>query len=38
VLRNLKSRLNQFDQQGVRKHLERYGRPAARRALQEAHA
>ena len=38
VLRNLKSRLNQFDQAGVRKHLERYGRPAARRALQEAHA
>ncbi len=38
VLRNLKSRLNRFDQAGVRKHLERYGRPAARRALQEAHA
>ena len=38
VLRNLKSRLNQFDQAGVKKQLERYGRPAARRALQEAHA
>ena len=38
VLRNLKSRLNQFDQADLRKHLDRYGRPAARRALQEAHA
>jgi hypothetical protein len=38
VLRNLESRLNQFDQASVRKHLERYGRPAARRALKEAHA
>ena len=38
VLRNLKSRSNQFDQAGVRKQLERYGRPAARRALQEVHA
>ncbi len=38
VLRNLKSQLNQFDQAGVRKQLERYGRPAARRALQDARA
>jgi len=36
VLRNLKFRLNQFDRAGVRKHLERYGRPVARRALNEA--
>lgn len=38
VLRNLKSRLSQFDQASLRKHLERYGRPGARRALQEAYA
>jgi len=38
VLRNLKSGLSQFDPAAVRKHLERYGRPAARRALQQAHA
>ena len=38
VLRNLKSRLDQFDQARVSKNLERYGRPAARRVLQEAHA
>ena len=38
VLRNLRSRLNEFDQARVRKNLERYGRPAARRALQQAHA
>ena len=36
VLRNLTSRLHEFDQARVRKHLERYGRPGARRALQEA--
>lgn len=38
VLRNLKSCLNQFDRAGVSKHQERYGRPVARRALQEARA
>ena len=37
VLRNLKSRLHDFDRERVRKQLERYGRPAARRALQEAY-
>jgi hypothetical protein len=35
VLQNLKYRLSQFDRAGVMKHLERYGRPAARKALQE---
>lgn len=38
VLRNLKSRLKEFDQETLRKNLERYGRPAARRALRESYA
>jgi len=38
VLRNLKSRWNEFDQEGVRECLARYGRPGARTALREAHA
>ncbi len=38
VLRNLKSRLNEFDPESLRKHLERYGRPAARRALEQLRA
>ena len=38
VLRNLKSRLHQFDRDSVQKLLERYGRPAARNALHKAYA
>ena len=38
VLQNLKSRLSEFDQAGLRENMARYGRPAARMALQEAHA
>ncbi len=38
VLRNLTSRLNEFDQETLRKNLERYGRPVARRTLQDAYA
>jgi hypothetical protein len=38
VLRNLKFRLSDFDRASLEKQLERYGRPAARRALQEASA
>ena len=38
VLQNLKSRLNDFDQQKVRKYLNRYGRPAARTTFDQTHA
>ena len=38
VLRNLKSRLHQFDKDSAQKLLERYGRPAARNVLQKAYA
>jgi hypothetical protein len=38
VLRNLRSSLNQFDPERVRKCLARYGRPAARTALEGAYA
>ena len=38
VLRNLKSRLDEFDRESVQKQLKRYGRSAARNALQEAYA
>lgn len=37
VLQNLKSRLNEYDQEKLSKYLERYGRPSARAALQETH-
>ncbi|MDE2038844.1 MAG: hypothetical protein KGO96_11825 [Elusimicrobia bacterium] len=36
VLKNLRSRLNSFDQDKLRKNLERYGRPAAREILKRA--
>ena len=38
VLRNLKSSLSEFDRDKVLDCLERYGNPAARRALREAYA
>ena len=38
VLRNLTSRLNEFDQETLRKNIERYGRPVARKTLQNAYA
>jgi len=38
VRRNLKSRLREFNLPAVRDLLARYGRPAARAALQEANA
>lgn len=38
VLRTLRSRADEFDAAGVNTHLERYGRPAAIRALAEARA
>jgi len=38
VLRNLKSRLHEFDQETLRECLARYGRPATRMVLEEVHA
>ncbi|HAH04953.1 MAG TPA: hypothetical protein DCM05_00280 [Elusimicrobia bacterium] len=38
VLRNLRTRLAEFDREGVRDCVTRYGRPAAKAALQEAYA
>lgn len=38
VLDNLKHHRGEFDQAKVRENLARYGRPAAREALREAHA
>jgi hypothetical protein len=38
VLRNLKSRLSEFNRETVNDTLARYGRPAARAALREAYA
>ena len=38
VLENLRAAIKSFDHDKVLDHLERYGNPAARRALQEAHA
>jgi len=38
VLKNLKYRINEFDQSKVSEHLRRYGKPVARRTLAEAYA
>ncbi len=38
VLRNLKSRLNEFDREKVSECLRLYGNPAAKRLLREAYA
>jgi hypothetical protein len=38
VLGNLTSRLDEFDRESLRAQLERYGRPAARRALEQVRA
>ncbi len=38
VLRNLRSRLGEFDQKRVLKYLRLYGRPAARAVFEKAHA
>jgi hypothetical protein len=38
VLQSLKSRLNDFDHEKMRKCLDRFGRPAARAMFEEAHA
>ncbi len=38
VLRNLKSRLDEFDREKVSECLRLYGNPAAKRALRKAYA